>query len=177
MVPSIRSRDPFPLGCWAPTGRSSQQWNEPLPCSGVAGEGSRPEAMEATATRRAFCCNHLKAATKVQIPTSPTSPECRCKNGHSGGGDTWRRQDPVVAGHPPAGNEGTKWPVSPFCLGCKTALAKRGVVSRVLMVLPRISTCSSTSPRHEKLNLFFPFPSIVRTFHLASRFHSFLVNA
>lgn len=86
------------------------------PCSGVAGEGSRPEAMEATATRRAFCCNHLKAATKVQIPTSPTSPECRCKNGHSGGGDTWRRQDPVVAGHPPAGNEGTKWPVSPFCL-------------------------------------------------------------
>lgn len=67
--------------------------------------------------------------------------------------------------------------MSPFCLGCKTALAKRGVVSRVLMVLPRISTCSSTSPRHEKLNLSFPFPSIVRAFHLALRFHSFLVNA
>lgn len=56
-------------------------------------------------------------------------------------------------------------------------LAKRGVVSRVLMVLPRISTCSSTSPRHKKLNLFFPFPSIVRAFHLASRFHSILANA
>lgn len=101
--------------------------------------------MEATATRRAFCCNHLKAATKVQIPTSPTSPECRCKNGHSGGGDTWQRQDPVVGGHPPAGNEGTKWPVSPFSWVVKLPWQNAGVVSRVLMVLPRISTCSSTS--------------------------------